>query len=153
MAIIDKNGNFTDADIHLIFSMLTSNENGYTTLFKFLTDNWDTIKQRFEGKKNLWTSIVQSATGFFKNQEGLDKVQKLYQDREKELNGAENFVKEALENIRQETKWSEKNLPEIEQWIDINKSNVMTDQAVLQYWKDALLCPKRSDNPTTPPAS
>lgn len=44
ITIIEENGNFTENDIFLIFSMLTGSSNGYTTLFEFLRDNWDFIK-------------------------------------------------------------------------------------------------------------
>lgn len=44
--IIEQNGSFSDKDIYLIFSMLSGNANGYTTLFNFLRKNWDSIKQR-----------------------------------------------------------------------------------------------------------
>lgn len=142
MAIIERNGNFTDADVHLIFTMLTGSANGYTTLFKFLAERWDTVKQRFEGKKNLWTGIVQSATGFFNTQDGYDLVSKLYSERKAELDGAENFVTEAMENIKQETRWSEKNLPAIDQWLTENLADPQPfDDDALRYWKTALVCP------------
>lgn len=46
ITILEENGNFTDTDIVLIFSMLTGGSRGYTTLFDFLQSNWDTIKLR-----------------------------------------------------------------------------------------------------------
>jgi hypothetical protein len=46
ITILEQNGNFTDNDVYLIFSMLTGSANGYTTLFNFLKKNWDTIKVR-----------------------------------------------------------------------------------------------------------
>lgn len=46
ITIIEQNGNFTENDIYLIFSMLTGGSNGYATLFQFLDQNWDVIKQR-----------------------------------------------------------------------------------------------------------
>lgn len=46
ITVLEENGNFTDSDISLIFSMLTGGANGYTTLFNFLQKNWDIIKVR-----------------------------------------------------------------------------------------------------------
>lgn len=46
ITVLEQNGNFTDNDIYLIFSMLTGGSNGYTTLFHFLRKNWDVIKAR-----------------------------------------------------------------------------------------------------------
>lgn len=151
MAIIDRNVNFTDADIHLIFTMLTGQTNGYTSLFKFLNDNWDTVKQRFAEKPNLWTGIVHSATGFFKSREGLDMVEKLYAARQSELGEAP----KATETIKQELAWSEKNLPAIEGWLDRHNDakTLQFDKDALAYWSTALDCPKKEQTTATPPAS
>lgn len=46
ITVLEGNGNFTDNDISLIFKMLSGGSTGYTTLFNFLKDHWDTIKLR-----------------------------------------------------------------------------------------------------------
>ncbi|XP_063926090.1 aminopeptidase N [Zophobas morio] len=118
ITILEQNGNFTDNDVYLIFSMLTGSANGYTTLFNFLKKNWDTIKVRFEGKLHLWNSLITSATTVFKTQEGLDMVSELYVQRQSEFGTADFVIEKALKNIKEETKWSNDNLPVIEQWLD-----------------------------------
>lgn len=46
ITIIEANQNFTENDVYLIFNMLTGSSSGYATLFNFLDQNWDQIKQR-----------------------------------------------------------------------------------------------------------
>lgn len=46
MTILEENGNFTERDMSLIINMLTGGSTGYKTLLKFLSANWDAIKQR-----------------------------------------------------------------------------------------------------------
>lgn len=46
ITILEQNGNFTENDIFLIFSMLSGGSSGYTTLFNFLSENWNEIKIR-----------------------------------------------------------------------------------------------------------
>lgn len=46
ITILEENGNFTENDIFLIFSMLTGGSSGYTTLFNFLSHNWEAIRER-----------------------------------------------------------------------------------------------------------
>lgn len=46
ITVLEENGNFTESDITLIFSMLTGNGNGYTSLFHFLQQNWATISAK-----------------------------------------------------------------------------------------------------------
>ncbi|CAH0553112.1 unnamed protein product [Brassicogethes aeneus] len=118
ITVLEKNGNFTDTDVYLIFSMLTGGANGYTTLFNFLKKNWDEIKLRLEDRPHLWNSLITSATSVFKTQEGLDMVSELYVQRQSEFGTADFVIEKSLKNIKEETKWSNDNLPIIEKWLD-----------------------------------
>ncbi|KAG5881692.1 hypothetical protein JTB14_002175 [Gonioctena quinquepunctata] len=118
ITVLQQNGNFTDNDAYLIFSMLTGGANGYTSLFNFLRKNWDTIKIRFEEKPHLWNNLITSATTVFKTQEGLDMVSELYVERQTEFGTADFVIEKALRNIKEETKWSNDNLPVIEKWLE-----------------------------------
>ncbi|XP_012251447.2 aminopeptidase N [Athalia rosae] len=115
--VLGTNSNFTDADIHLIFSTLTGSATGYTTLFNFLADYWDMIKLKFKDKKHLWDGIVNSATSSFNTQEGYDMVSELYVSRQGEFETADTIIEKALKSIQEETQWSEKNLPVIDAWL------------------------------------
>lgn len=46
ITVLEVNGNFTDNDVSLIFSMLAGGSKGYTTLFKFLEKHWSVIKTK-----------------------------------------------------------------------------------------------------------
>ncbi|XP_020279836.1 aminopeptidase N isoform X2 [Pseudomyrmex gracilis] len=122
VTVLDQNENFTDADIHLIFSMLTGSATGYKTLFNFLHEHWYTVKKRFESKAYLWDGIVNFATSSFNTQEGYDKVNKLYMDHRDEFESADAIIKKALTIIKQETKWNEENVPVIDTWLNENLS-------------------------------
>ncbi|CAD7077858.1 unnamed protein product [Hermetia illucens] len=98
--------------------MLTGGSSGYTTLFNFLSHNWEAIRERFENKTNLWDNLISSATGVFTTQEGYDMVSQLYVQRQGEFGSAEHIIEKSLRNIKEETKWSDENLPVIEKWLD-----------------------------------
>lgn len=118
LTVLEDNGNFTDNDISLIFKMLSGGSNGYMALFKFLQQNWETIKLRFKDRESLWDNLINSATGLFTTQEGYDMVSQLYVQRQGEFGTAEHIIEKSLKNIKEETKWSDENLPVIEKWLD-----------------------------------
>lgn len=62
--------------------------------------------------------MVTSATTVFKTQEGLDMVSELYVERQNEFGTADFVIEKALKTIKEETKWSNENLPVIEKWLD-----------------------------------
>ncbi|CAH1118995.1 unnamed protein product [Phaedon cochleariae] len=118
ITVLEQNGNFTDEDISLIFDMLTAGADGYKSLFSFLRNNWDIVKVRFEKKPNLWNTLIDSATTLFKTQDGLDLVSELYVEKQGEFGTAESLIKKGLIKIKEETKWSNENLPVMEKWLD-----------------------------------
>lgn len=120
--MLDQNENFTDADIHLILSMLTGSAPGYTTLFNFLLEHWSTVKERFNNKTYIWDAIVNFATSSFNTQEGYDMVNKFYLDHMNDFESAAAIMKKSLEIIKQETKWNEANVPVIDTWLKENLS-------------------------------
>lgn len=118
ITVLEDNGNFTDNDVSLIFKMLSGGSSGYSTLFNFLKSNWDMIKLRFKDRESLWDNMINSATGLFTTQEGYDMVSQLYVQHQGEFGTAEHIIEKSLKNIKEETKWSDENLPVIEQWLD-----------------------------------
>lgn len=66
----------------------------------------------------LWNNLINSATGLFTTQEGYDMVSKLYVQRQGEFGTAQHIIEKSLKNIKEETKWSQENLPIIEKWLD-----------------------------------
>ncbi|XP_065072809.1 aminopeptidase N [Ochlerotatus camptorhynchus] len=118
ITVLEDNGNFTDNDISLIFKMLSGGSSGYMALFEFLQKNWDAIKLRFKDRELLWNNLINSATGLFTTQEGYDMVSQLYVQRQGEFGTAQHIIEKSLKNIKEETKWSQENLPVIEKWID-----------------------------------
>ncbi|KOC69113.1 Aminopeptidase N [Habropoda laboriosa] len=111
VTILHQNENFTDLDIHLIFVTLSSGATGYTTLYNFLADNWDIVKQRFEDKKELWYRIVESITSAFTTQKGV----KFCATHPAEINLTDIMIQEAYKLERK--MWNEKNLPVIDTWL------------------------------------
>ncbi|KAL4721440.1 hypothetical protein ACJJTC_003428 [Scirpophaga incertulas] len=133
VTVLEGNRNFTDNDLLLIFSMLSSGPpTGYTALFHFLSNNWNVIREKLVNKTKIWDRMIMAATFKFKTQEGLDLVNKFYLEHKMELATAERIVDRAIKNIKEEAKWSADNLPVIEQWLDVflASSNVKDDKFV-----------------------
>ncbi|KAK0073413.1 hypothetical protein PV325_009747, partial [Microctonus aethiopoides] len=117
VTILNQNSNFSDADIHLVYSTLTGSATGYITLFDFVVDHWDEMKQRFWNKQHLWNGLVDSATSSFTTQEGYDKVSQLYSERQADFDPVGTIMSKVMGDIEEHLKWTKKNLPIIEEWL------------------------------------
>lgn len=62
--------------------------------------------------------MISSATGVFTTQEGYDMVSNLHDKHRGEFGSADHIIEKSLKNIKEETKWSDANLPVIEKWLD-----------------------------------
>ena len=47
ITLLEDNDNFTDSDVRLVLSMMTGSSTGYTTLFRFLSQHWEELRQRY----------------------------------------------------------------------------------------------------------
>ncbi|XP_026755320.2 aminopeptidase N [Galleria mellonella] len=117
IAVLEGNGNFTETDLFLIFNMLTGSPMGHTTLFNFLSNNWQVLKEKFSSKTNLWDNLITSATSQFTTQDGLALVSNLYVAHQGEFGSAEHIIEKSMRNIREEAKWSAENIPVIDEWL------------------------------------
>jgi aminopeptidase N len=86
------------------------------------------LSYRFTNKTNLWDSLISTATGVFTTQEGYDMVKQLYVERQGEFGSAEHIIEKSLKNIKEETKWSDENLPVIEKWLDNYSTLINTSE-------------------------
>jgi len=101
---------------------------------------------RFTNKTNLWDSLISTATGVFTTQEGYDMVSRLYVQHQGEFGSAEHIIEkvfraflnlssstnfpslQSLRNIKEETKWTNENLPVIEKWLDNFQSHIQKSE-------------------------
>lgn len=72
--------------------------------------------------------MISSATGSFNTQDGFEKVQKLFTDHRGQFGSAEHIIEKNLKNIKEESKWSDENLPVIEKWLDEHLSRGANDE-------------------------
>nr|CAD7255953.1 unnamed protein product [Timema shepardi] len=87
--------------------------------------------ERFEEKPHMWEYLISCATSVFKTQEGYDMVSELYVARQGEFGTAESIMENSLKTIKEEARWSEENMPEMEAWLDnklAEEDNVMNER-------------------------
>ncbi|XP_054081884.1 aminopeptidase N isoform X2 [Zeugodacus cucurbitae] len=118
LTLLQNNPLFSNGDLFMIIRTLTKESVGYKTLLEVLSKNWMEINVRFQNNTDLWDNLINSATGMFTSQEGYDKVRQLYTTFRGEFKSAEHIIQTSLRNIKEEVKWSNEAIPDIEKWLD-----------------------------------
>jgi len=58
ITLLEDSDNFTSSDVRLVLSMLTGSSTGYTTLFRFLSQNWEELRQRYVHLNSIPSAVT-----------------------------------------------------------------------------------------------
>ncbi|KAF1389074.1 hypothetical protein PFLUV_G00069690 [Perca fluviatilis] len=103
-------------ELPLVISTVCNGFAGYLFAWDFIQENWDRLIEKFPLGSYAIQTIINSATSQFSTQAHLDQVQGFFSSL-KERGSQMRSVQEALENIRLNQRWMDKNLPTLQKWL------------------------------------
>jgi len=120
------NATFSDEDKYIILSAVSGESIGYSTLFKFLKNNWNTLKLRLSS--GLWEFMMQCALGNFRTAEGLKQATELLQEKKSEMGSALKTAEDSVARVQSKVKWAKESTPGVVQWLNTTMENSWTTQ-------------------------
>lgn len=97
---------------------VSKNEVGRRLVWKFLNDNWDTIKQRF-GKDGLpLEKLLAELSTSFHTSEDIREIEAFNMAHKGDLGSAELPLKQDIERTETNMKWLQNNEKTVEKWLD-----------------------------------
>ncbi|XP_040897337.1 leucyl-cystinyl aminopeptidase [Toxotes jaculatrix] len=103
-------------ELPLVISTVCNGFAGYLFAWDFIQENWDQLIEKFPVGSFAIQTIIKSATSQFSTQTRLDQVQGFF-SRLKERGSQMRSVQEALETIRLNRRWMDKNLSTLQKWL------------------------------------
>ncbi|KAM3611336.1 uncharacterized protein V6R79_016809 [Siganus canaliculatus] len=103
-------------ELPLVISTVCKGFAGYLFAWDFVQENWDQLIEKFPVGSFAIQSIVKSVTSQFSTQAHLIQVQSFFSSL-KERGSQMRSVQEALETIRLNQRWMDKNLPTLQKWL------------------------------------
>ncbi|KAM7391748.1 hypothetical protein PAMP_022410 [Pampus punctatissimus] len=103
-------------ELPLVISTVCDGFAGYLFAWDFIQDNWNQLIEKFPVGSFAIQRIIKSATSQFSTQTHLDQVQGFFSSL-KERGSQMRSVQEALETIRLNQRWMERNLPALRKWL------------------------------------
>ncbi|XP_054466958.1 leucyl-cystinyl aminopeptidase isoform X2 [Anoplopoma fimbria] len=103
-------------ELPLVISTVCNGFAGYLFVWDFIQEHWDSLIEKFPVGSFAIQSIIESATSQFSTQAHLDQVQGFFSSL-KERGSQMRSVQEALEIIRLNQRWMDKNLPSLQKWL------------------------------------
>uniref|UniRef100_A0A667XTN1 Leucyl/cystinyl aminopeptidase n=1 Tax=Myripristis murdjan TaxID=586833 RepID=A0A667XTN1_9TELE len=103
-------------ELPLVFSTVSNGFAGHLFTWNFIQENWNRLIEKFPVGSSAIQSIITSTTSQFSTQAHLDQVQGFFTSL-KERGSQMRVVQEALETIRLNQCWMDRNLPAFRQWL------------------------------------
>ncbi|XP_070761099.1 leucyl-cystinyl aminopeptidase [Enoplosus armatus] len=103
-------------ELPLVINTVCKGFAGYLFVWDFIQENWDRLIEKFPVGSFAIQSIIKSATSQFSTQSHLDRVQGFFSGL-KERGSQMRSVQEALETIRLNQRWMDKNLSTLKKWL------------------------------------
>uniref|UniRef100_A0A3Q0SW09 Leucyl/cystinyl aminopeptidase n=1 Tax=Amphilophus citrinellus TaxID=61819 RepID=A0A3Q0SW09_AMPCI len=113
---LSLNGNIQTQELPLIISTVCQGFAGYLFAWDFIQENWDRLIEKFPVGSFAIQTIIKSATSQFSTQTQLNQVQAFFSSLE-ERGSQMRSVQEALETIRLNQRWMDKNLSTLQKYL------------------------------------
>ncbi|XP_076586255.1 leucyl-cystinyl aminopeptidase [Chaetodon auriga] len=103
-------------ELPLVINTVCNGFAGYLFAWDFIQENWDRLIEKFPVGSFAIQTVIKSATSQFSTQTHLDQVQGFFSSL-KERGSQMRSVQEALETIRLNRRWMDKNLSALRKWL------------------------------------
>uniref|UniRef100_A0A8C9SY86 Aminopeptidase n=1 Tax=Scleropages formosus TaxID=113540 RepID=A0A8C9SY86_SCLFO len=105
-------------DLPSVLVSVSKNPKGYKHAWDFLRANWDRLVKKFELGSQTIANIVTEVTGSYSTKEMLEEVRSFFSSKLEGTGMELRCVQQALENIEENIRWTDKNLPLLKAWLD-----------------------------------
>lgn len=103
-------------ELPLVIDSVCDGFAGYLIAWDFIQNNWDQLIEKFPVGSFAIQRIIKSVTSQFSTQAHLDQVHGFFSSL-KERGSQMRSVQEALETIKLNQRWMERNLPTLRKWL------------------------------------
>uniref|UniRef100_A0A674F201 Aminopeptidase n=1 Tax=Salmo trutta TaxID=8032 RepID=A0A674F201_SALTR len=111
-----EGGNIHTQELPLVISTVSDGFAGHLFVWDFVKESWDRIIEKFPVGSYPIQSIIKSTTSQFSTQTHLEEVQGFFSSL-KERGSQMRSVQEALETIRLNQHWMDRNLATLRDWL------------------------------------
>ncbi|XP_036382834.1 endoplasmic reticulum aminopeptidase 1b [Megalops cyprinoides] len=105
-------------DLPYVVVPVSKNPKGYKHAWDFLRANWETLVKKFDLGSHSISHMVIGVTNQYSTREMLEEVRGFFASLREETGSGLRCIQQALESIEENIRWTDKNLPLIQAWLD-----------------------------------
>ncbi|KAK2845866.1 hypothetical protein Q7C36_010720 [Tachysurus vachellii] len=107
-------------DLPYVVVSISRNPKGYKHAWDFLRANWDSLVKKFDLGSHSIAHMVTGVTSQYSTREKLEEIRSFFDSLSAETGADLRCIQQALENVDENIRWMDKNLPLLQPWLDKN---------------------------------
>uniref|UniRef100_A0AAR2IQK3 Aminopeptidase n=1 Tax=Pygocentrus nattereri TaxID=42514 RepID=A0AAR2IQK3_PYGNA len=105
-------------DLPYVVTSVSNNPKGYKHAWDFLRANWRLLVKKFDLGSHSIAHMVTGVTSQYSTREMLEEIREFFGSLTTETGIELRCIQQALENVEQNIRWMDKNLPLLQAWLD-----------------------------------
>uniref|UniRef100_A0A9J7X8L5 Aminopeptidase n=1 Tax=Cyprinus carpio carpio TaxID=630221 RepID=A0A9J7X8L5_CYPCA len=107
-------------DLPYVVTSVSINPKAYKHAWDFLKANWDSLIKKFDLGSPSIAHMVVGVTNQYSTREMLAEIRSFFSSLRAETGAELRCIQQALENIEENIRWMDKNLPLLKAWLQVN---------------------------------
>ncbi|KAL7839275.1 hypothetical protein SRHO_G00259330 [Serrasalmus rhombeus] len=107
-------------DLPYVVTSISRNPKGYKHAWDFLRVNWHSLVKNFDLGSHSIAHMVTGVTSQYSTREMLEEIREFFRSLTAETGAELRCIQQALENVEENIRWMDKNLPLLQAWLDKN---------------------------------
>ncbi|XP_066509229.1 endoplasmic reticulum aminopeptidase 1-like isoform X2 [Hoplias malabaricus] len=107
-------------DLPYVVTSVSRNPKGHKHAWNFLRSNWHSLVKKFDLGSHSIAHMVVGVTSQYSTREKLEEIQGFFASLTAETGAELRCIQQALENVEENIRWMNKNLPLLQAWLDKN---------------------------------
>ncbi|XP_062874242.1 endoplasmic reticulum aminopeptidase 1b [Trichomycterus rosablanca] len=107
-------------DLPYVVVSISRNPKGYKHSWDFLRTNWHTLVKKFDLGSHSIAHMVTGVTSQYSEKEKLEEIRGFFGALNPETGSELRCIQQAMENVEENIRWMDKNLPLLQAWLDKN---------------------------------
>lgn len=112
-------------DLPDVVVVVARNPHGYKLAWDFLRSNWHTMIKKFDLGSNTVSYLVNGVTNQYSTREMLNEVQSFFGSLTEETGSEMRCIQQAYETIEDNIRWTDSNLPLLQNWLNRHMGRVV----------------------------
>ncbi|KAK3538610.1 hypothetical protein QTP86_007678 [Hemibagrus guttatus] len=112
-------------DLPYVVGSVSNNPKGYKHSWDFLRANWHSLVKKFDLGSHSIAHMVMGVTSQYSTREKLEEIRSFFGSLNAETGSELRCIQQALENVEENIRWMDKNLPLLQAWLDKNHPELL----------------------------